>query len=167
MSNAIDAIASNKDPEKTGQLMGDLFTGAVGAKGAGSLGQVKKASIIVKVEIKKGELASSKGLVGTDFEGYLHNKLGGKSSFKFEGREFDGAYGTNNSIWYEAKSGNYWRDQAAPDTKGFEKFKSDVGHHAQIARKNGASFEVHSNTPIPQHVRDWLSSKGIDFKEYK
>ncbi|WP_179300364.1 hypothetical protein, partial [Snodgrassella alvi] len=109
---------------------------------------------------------SAQGLIGKDFENYLHQTLGGKGSFKNQGREFDGAYGPNNSIWYEAKSGRYWQDHAQAGSKGFEKFKSDVGSHASIAKQNGASFEVHSNTPIPQHVKDWLTSKNIPFKEY-
>ena len=96
----------------------------------------------------------------------MHQTLGGKGSFKNQGREFGGAYDPNNSIWYEAKSGRYWQDRAQAGSKGFEKFKSDVGSHARIAKQNGASFEVHSNTPIPQHVKDWLTSKNIPFKEY-
>ena len=107
-----------------------------------------------------------KGLTGKDFESYLNKTLRGKGSFSNKGREFDGAYGVNNSIWYEAKSGRYWKDHAQPDTKGFDKFKSDVGSHLSIARQNGASFEVHSNTPIPPHVKIWLKSKNIPFKEH-
>lgn len=106
------------------------------------------------------------GLIGKDFETYLHRELGGKPSFSTNGREFDGAYGVNESIWYEAKSGRYWEDHAQIDSRGFEKFKSDVGAHARIAKDNGATFEVHSNTPIPQHAKNWLTSKGISFKEY-
>ncbi|MCX8670873.1 hypothetical protein J3U22_06290 [Gilliamella sp. B2865] len=109
---------------------------------------------------------SAQGLVDKDFENYLNQTLGGKGSFTYKGREFDGAYGPNNSIWYEAKSGRYWQDHAQAGSKGFEKFKSDVVSNASIAKQNGASFEVHSNTPIPQHVKDWLTSKNIPFKEY-
>ena len=110
---------------------------------------------------------SAQGFIGKDFENYLHQTLGGKGSFKNQGREFDGAYDPKNSIWYEAKSGRYWQDHAQAVSKGFEKFKSDVGSHANIiAKQDGASFEVHSNTPIPQHVKDWLTSKNIPFKEY-
>jgi len=112
------------------------------------------------------EDGAAKGLIGQDFEKYLYKELGGKPSFSTKGREFDGAYGANNSIWYEAKSGRYWEDHAQAGSKGFDKFKSDVGAHARIAKDNGASFEVHSNTPIPQHAKEWLSSKGIFFKEY-
>ncbi|SFW97607.1 filamentous hemagglutinin, partial [Pseudomonas sp. NFPP09] len=112
------------------------------------------------------EDGAAKGLIGQDFENYLYKELGGKPSFSTKGREFDGAYGANNSIWYEAKSGRYWEDHAQAGSKGFDKFKSDVGAHARIAKDNGASFEVHSNTPIPQHAKEWLSSKGIFFKEY-
>ena len=119
-----------------------------------------------KSNTEKG-MTSAQGLIGKDFENYLHQTLGGKGSFKNQGREFGGAYGPNNSIWYEAKSGRYWQDRAQAGSKGFEKFKSDVGSHARIAKQNGASFEVHSNTPpIPQHVKDWLTSKNIPFKEY-
>ncbi|MBI0128723.1 MULTISPECIES: hypothetical protein [Snodgrassella] len=96
----------------------------------------------------------------------MHQTLGGKGSFKNQGREFDGAYGPNNSIWYEAKSGRYWQDHAQTGSKGFEKFKSDVGSHASITKQNGVSFEVHSNTPIPQYIKDWLTPKNITFKEY-
>jgi len=96
----------------------------------------------------------------------LHGALGGQGSFRAKGREFDGAYGEGNSIWYEAKSGRYWEDHAAEGTSGFVKFKSDIGAHNRIATEQGASYEVHSNTPIPQHVKDWLSKKGIPFKEY-
>ncbi|MCE4073615.1 MULTISPECIES: hemagglutinin repeat-containing protein, partial [Pseudomonas] len=106
------------------------------------------------------------GLSGKAFEEYLHGALGGQGSFTAKGREFDGAYGEGNSIWYEAKSGRYWEDHAAEGTRGFEKFKSDIGAHNRIATEQGASYEVHSNTPIPQHVKDWLSKKGIPFKEY-
>lgn len=96
----------------------------------------------------------------------MNQTLSGKGSFTNQGREFEGAYGANNSIWYEAKSGRYWSDHSQAGSKGFEKFKSDVGSHASIAKQNGAYFEVHSNTPIPQHVKDWLTSKNIRFKEY-
>ncbi|WP_052493857.1 MULTISPECIES: hemagglutinin repeat-containing protein [Pseudomonas] len=109
---------------------------------------------------------TAQGLVGTDFENYLHDVLGGQPSFSIKGREFDGKYGEGDSIWYEAKSGRYWEDQVRLGSKGLEKFKSDVGAHARIAKDNGASFEVHSNTTIPEHVKVWLTSKGIPFREH-
>ncbi|HAE6952235.1 TPA_asm: RHS repeat-associated core domain-containing protein, partial [Salmonella enterica subsp. enterica serovar Infantis] len=122
---------------------------------------------VPNVMISDGDIGndSAQGLIGVDFEDYLHEHLGGKGNFKSGGREFDGAYGTDDSIWYEAKSGRYWQDRAQPG-KGFDKFKSDVGDHARIARANGASFEVYSNTPIPEHVKGWLDSKDIPYKEF-
>lgn len=51
-------------------------------------------------------------------------------------------------------------------SKGLETFKSDVGAHARIAKDNDASFEVHSNTTIPEHFKVWLTSKGIPFREH-
>ncbi|MBQ2824139.1 MAG: hypothetical protein IJF18_06145 [Oscillospiraceae bacterium] len=47
---------------------------------------------------------SPKNLVGTDYENFLTEQLGGNGSFKVGGREFDGGFG---DIWWEAKSGNY------------------------------------------------------------
>lgn len=96
----------------------------------------------------------------------LNKNLGGKAHFTNQDREFDDAYGINNSVWYEAKSKRYWLDYSQAGSKGFDKFKSDVGSHACIAKQNGATVEAHSNTQIPQHVKDWLTSKNISFKEY-
>lgn len=103
-----------------------------------------------------------KDFIGKDFEDYLTDKFGGSGSFKSGGREFDGAIG---KIWYEAKSGRYWEDHAQVG-KGFEKFKSDIGARNSIAKKNGATYELHSNTPIPNHVKEWLKKKGIPFSEH-
>ena len=78
-------------------------------------------------------------------------------------REFDGAITINR--WYEAKSGNFWRDHTSTPQK-FEKFKSDMGDRLKIATKNGATYELHSNTPIPKHVKEFLNKKGIKYFEY-
>lgn len=67
--------------------------------------------------------------------------------------------------WYEAKSGRYWEDHAQVG-KGFDKFRSDIGSKRALANENGATFEVHSNTPIPTHVKDWLGNKNIPFTEH-
>ena len=144
---------------------GDIATGNQLMNQAASHGTTVETTVVRNSGAGKGT-NSAQGLVGKDFENYLNQTLGGKGSFTYNGREFDGAYGKNNSILYEAKSGRYWQDHAQAGSKGFEKFKSDVGFHASIAKQNGASFEVHSNTPIPQHVKDWLTSKNIPFKEY-
>ena len=103
------------------------------------------------------------GLRGKDFEDWLQECHGGPGSFKMGGREFDGIIGNR---WVEAKSGNYWQDHAQLGTQGWEKFKSDMGARQRIARDNGAEYEVHSNSPIPQHVKDWLDGRGITYVEY-
>ena len=41
-----------------------------------------------------------------------------------------------------------------------------MGARLKIAEQNGASYEVHSNSPIPEHVKAWLSKKGIQFFEH-
>ncbi len=111
----------------------------------------------------KREIAS--GLVGTDFEKWLKSKYGGSGSFNKGGREFDGSIGNTNR-WYEAKSGNYWKDQTQTPQK-LSKFKSDMGARKKIAESNGATYELHSNTPIPQNIKSWLSEKGIPFYEHQ
>ena len=49
--------------------------------------------------------------------------------------------------------------------KELEKFKSDMGARLQIAKKNGATYELFSNTPIPNEIKQWLSKKGIRYTE--
>lgn len=34
------------------------------------------------------------------------------------------------------------------------KFKSDIGDRLNIAKQNGATYELFSNTPIPQTIKD-------------
>jgi RHS repeat-associated protein len=101
-------------------------------------------------------------LSGHDFEDYLARKYGGTGEFQKDGRNFDGQAGDK---WWSAKSGNYWEDYAKPG-KGFEKFKSDHGAYKAIADKYGKEFEVHSNSPIPDHVKNWLTKKGIPYFEH-
>lgn len=116
------------------------------------------------IAIKQGAKAAgnAKGLIGKDFEDFLAKQLRGNGSFKSGGREFDGSVG---KVWYEAKSGEYW-DFLMSSEKNIAKFKSDMGDRLNIAVKNGASYELHSNTPIPQTIKDWLTKKGIPFKEW-
>ena len=113
-------------------------------------------------EIEGKPDGSPEGLIGVAFENYLERTLGGEGSFSVGGREFDGRVGDR---WYEAKSGRYWQDQAAPGI-GFDKFKSDMGTRLSIARNNGATYELHSNTPIPDYVKEWLTQKGIPYFEH-
>jgi ribosomal protein L9 len=109
----------------------------------------------------KRELA--KGLVGKKFEAWLHSSYGGIESFSKGGREFDGAFGNR---WYEAKSGNYWRDVTSKPRK-LEKFRSDMGDRKRIANENGGTYELHSNTPIPKDIKNWLNKKGISTYEHQ
>ena len=115
-----------------------------------------------KVDVPRLPDVDGKGLIGRDFEDFLTNQLGGEGSFKMGGREFDGGVGNK---WWEAKSGNYWDDIASSES-GLAKFKSDMGDRLRIAKENGATYELHSNTPIPQNVKDWLTNKGINFREW-
>ena len=117
------------------------------------------ASIPFAKPAARAVAGGARGLVGASFEKWLQTALKASGNFKVAGREFDGAVG---SRWIEAKSGRYWTDHAQPGS-GFEKFKSDIGSKLRIAVENKATLEVHSNTPIPQHVQDWLTKKGISF----
>ncbi|MGI9279809.1 MAG: hypothetical protein ACR2PX_09275, partial [Endozoicomonas sp.] len=101
------------------------------------------------------------GLIGKDFEDHLVEYLEGKGSFKAGGREFDGTIG---SRWYEAKSGNYWKDQCQEGPQ-FEKFKSDMGRRKSIAEQNGTTYELYTNSKIPEYVKKYLDRKGIPYTE--
>ena len=103
----------------------------------------------------------SKGLIGKDFEDYLTKEIGGNGSFSKGGRDFDGGIGNR---WWEAKSGKYW-DMLENDPSQLAKFKSDMGDRLRIAKDNGATYELFSNTSIPQSIKDWLTQKGILFTE--
>lgn len=39
------------------------------------------------------------------------------------------------------------------------KFKSDMGDRLRIAAENGATYELFSNTPIPDTIKQWLDKK--------
>ncbi len=109
----------------------------------------------------KGGSRSAQGLTGRDFENYLNNTLGGDGSFSVGGREFDGGVGNR---WWEAKSGNYW-DMLEDNPSMLAKFKSDMGNRLRIATDNGATYELFSNTPVPESIKQWLIEKGISFTE--
>jgi len=92
---------------------------------------------------------------GKDFENFLEKQLGGKGSFKAKSpnasREFDGAVG---SVWYEAKSGKYWD------------IKDDMLRGLNVTKYNGVRYELHSDTPIPPSIKDWLTENGIKCTEW-
>ncbi len=99
---------------------------------------------------------------GKTFEDFLVKKLGGQGSFKVSNREFDGAIG---NIWYEAKSGGYW-DMLLSSEDKLGDFKSSMGHHLKIANENGKIFQLHSSTPIPREIKEWLTKKNISYTEW-
>ena len=45
------------------------------------------------------------------------------------------------------------------------KFKPDMGNRLRIATDNEATYELFSNTPIPESIKQWLIQKGITFTE--
>ncbi len=108
-----------------------------------------------------GGVTSPKGLIGRDFEDYLTKTIGGNGSFSVEGREFDGGVGNR---WWEAKSGQYWELLEGNPNK-LVKFKSDMGDRLRIAMENGATYELFSNTPIPDSIKQWLDKKRIKYTE--
>ena len=127
----------------------------------GEKGETVGASSSAKCKINKLSNTSPKGLIGHDFEDYLTNNIGGNGSFSRCGREFDGAVGTR---WWEAKSGQYW-DMLQNEPRKLQRFKEDMGDRLRIAKDNGATYELFSNTPIPNSIKEWLTKKGIPFTE--
>ncbi len=109
----------------------------------------------------EGGSTSPKGVIGHDFEDYLTKNIGGDGSFNVGGRDFDGGIGNR---WWEAKSGGYWEMLESNPNK-LAKFKSDMGDRLRIATENGATYELFSNTPIPDSIKQWLDKKGIAYTE--
>lgn len=42
-----------------------------------------------------------------------------------------------------------------------------MGARKRIANENGGTYELHSNTPIPKDIKDWLDKKGISSYEHQ
>lgn len=38
-------------------------------------------------------------------------------------------------------------------------FRDSIGDRLRIAKDNGATYELFSNTPIPQFYKEWLTKK--------
>lgn len=143
--------------------------GELSAVGKVSVEEIEKIDEVVKeakkIDLKDGRktkiLPSAKGLYGEDFERYLSENIGDRGPFSKGGREFDGGIGNR---WWEARSGPYWQNRVN-NPKAIEKFKSDMGHRLKIAKDNGATYELFSNTPIPHEFKEFLISEGIPFTE--
>lgn len=136
-----------------------LATKKMTDKGAKVKGGTGVADDVVESVLEGG--TSAKGLIGHDFEDYLSKTIGGEGSFSVGGRDFDGGIGNR---WWEAKSGNYW-SMLEENPNKLAKFKSDMGDRLRIATENGATYEIFSNTPIPESIKQWLTKKGITFTE--
>ena len=144
--------------EGAGNLAEDVGKAGKGLEGA-TKGAESAAEDAGKV-VESGK-TSPKGLIGHDFEDYLTKNIGGDGSFSVGGRDFDGGIGNR---WWEAKSGNYWNMLESNPNK-LAKFKSDMGARLRIATENGATYELFSNTPIPNSIKQWLDKKGIAYTE--
>lgn len=45
------------------------------------------------------------------------------------------------------------------------KFKQKMSEGLKIAQEHNATYELFSNTPIPENIKNWLTKKGIPFTE--
>ncbi|MGG4132072.1 RHS repeat-associated core domain-containing protein [Paenibacillus illinoisensis] len=174
----VDFTGESKRPTKNtmeglGQGSGSASAGRSGSignmgggRGGSSSGRTSsKPSSSNNGQSTKGtdKASSAKDLIGKDFEDFLTNQLGGKGSFSKGGRDFDGGIGNK---WWEAKSGEYWNKIMEGKFGGVSKFKSDMGARLEIAKQNEATYFLYSNSRIPQAIKDWLTKKGIGFKEF-
>ena len=65
----------------------------------------------------------------------------------------------------KAKAGGFW-DLVMKSSEALDKFQSSMGKGLKIALENGAKYELHSNTPIPQGIKEWLIEMGIKYTEW-
>ncbi len=146
----------------TGAVASGLGFGVATVGHAGATGFEQARQLLQSQQMRAIEGAgTAKGLIGKDFEDFLTKKIGGYGSFSIGGRDFDGGLGNR---WWEAKSGQYW-NMLESNPNNVLKFKSDMGDRLKIAIDNGATYELFSNTSIPQTIKDWLTKKGIPFTE--
>ena len=142
--------SSHPDEKLTDSQLGEICRGVQDGKGTED----------ILSGVNEGG-TSAKGLIGHDFEDYLSKIIGGEGLFSVGGRDFDGGIG---SRWWEAKSGNFW-SMLQENPNKLVKFKSDMSDRLRIATENGATYEIFSNTPIPESIKQWLIQKGITFTE--
>ena len=45
-------------------------------------------------------------------------------------------------------------------------FRDSMGDRLRIAKDNGATYELFSNTPIPQFYKEWLTKKVFRLQKY-
>ena len=96
-----------------------------------------------------------------DFERFLHRELGGKPSFYRDGVEFDGMV---YDVWYEAKSGGFWRMLERNQDKAAD-FQHGMTRRKRIAQAAQRKFVIFTNSPIPATIRGWLKAQEIPFHE--
>lgn len=151
------------------------FAGKVAAEEGVEVAQEAVSTIAKNPEIVKAEggfvpavkrVANAANERGKAFEDFLVKRFGGRGSFRVKSantsREFDGAYG---NVWYEAKSGKYW-DMLKNNPKFLDRFRERMISGLSIASENGVRYELYSNSPIPQEIKNWLIKKGIPFVEF-
>lgn len=101
---------------------------------------------------------------GIDFEDWLANHIGGQARVikrgQYGSREFDAV---TDKLFVEAKT--RWH-KIEPEGKEFSRFQSNAGAERQIAIEHGATFEIHSNVPILQHVKTWLNRQNTPYVEH-
>ena len=102
------------------------------------------------------------------FEEFLVKQFGGIGSFEITPekysctRQFDGAY---DNVYYEAKSGGFWT-ALEKSSQALNDFQSKTIQKLNIATDLGKIFEIHTNSLIPNKIKEWLIKKGISFHEW-
>ena len=159
VAKKLETVRDFRKAYEAAKEAGDLRT----AKELFELAKEAKSSpkVLEQIAVKEAQI-NVRRLRGKDFESWLQKRFGGEPGFQKGGRDFDGAIGNR---WFEAKSGRYWLDRTS-SMDGFNRFKSDMGDRLRIAREHNATYELHSNSPIPDKVKEFLDRKGIKYFEY-
>ena len=122
----------------------------------------------LKAEAERKAAGKMSNLSGKKFEEFLVRQLGGTGEFEVVSqkfsctRQFDGAYG---NVYYEAKAGGFWAELVKSPT-ALNEFQSKTIQKQKIAAELGKNFEIHTNSPIPEHIKKWLTKRGIMFHEW-
>jgi hypothetical protein len=122
----------------------------------------------LEVEAARKAAGKMSNLSGKKFEEFLVRQLGGTGEFEVVSqkfsctRQFDGAYG---NVYYEAKAGGFWAELVKSPT-ALNEFQSKTIQKQKIAAELGKNFEIHTNSPIPEHIKKWLTKRGVIFHEW-
>ncbi len=137
-----------------GLALGTVLVGAGTVEAAHGLGSAAGRPIPSTAMLSN---SSPKGLTGKPFEDWVQGKLGAKPWTKNKVFDLQSADG---KAAIQVKGGSGFFKQPKGDIYGY------FGSQLQAAKVAGMDYEFHTNWPVPQEWKDWMTQKGIKIFEW-